>query len=314
MDLRNHSPETSAVRSQTAESASAKETASIVRIDPQASAALASAINSAKQGVNLEGAAGSTEPQETTPDAMPLAGARKGYSNAYLSRAAMGLVLIGSCWVASYAGTLASRDSIQQFGTDAARSEVALGRINGEIEALKTELAAFREAVNAASAAERRQSAKLGEKIDGFGQALRNADATRNSDAKFAALDARLGKMEGQILTTLASMTAKPAAPATDPASTASVAPTPVAAPVPPPAPAPAVKPAKNDPAKNEPVDGWVVREVYDGAALVEGRNRRLYEVVPGGVVPGVGRVESIERRGRSWVVLTDKGVIGTYR
>ena len=311
MDLRNHSPETSAVRSQTAESASAKETASIVRIDPQASAALASAINSAKQGVNLEGAAGSTEPQETTPDAMPLAGARKGYSNTYLSRAAMGLVLIGSCWVASYAGTLASRDSIQQFGTDAARSEVALGRINGEIEALKSELTAFREAVNAASAAERRQSAKLGEKIDGFGQALRNADATRNSDAKFAALDARLGKMEGQILTTLAGMTAKPTAPATDPASTASVAPTPVAAPVPPPAPAPtpAVKPAKN-----EPVDGWVVREVYDGAALVEGRNRRLYEVVPGGVVPGVGRVEAIERRGRSWVVLTDKGVIGTYR
>jgi hypothetical protein len=198
MDLRNHSPETSAVRSQTAESASAKETASIVRIDPQASAALASAINSAKQGVNLEGAAGSTEPQETTPDAMPLAGARKGYSNTYLSRAAMGLVLIGSCWVASYAGTLASRDSIQQFGTDAARSEVALGRINGEIEALKSELTAFREAVNAASAAERRQSAKLGEKIDGFGQALRSADATRNSDAKFAALDARLGKMEGQ--------------------------------------------------------------------------------------------------------------------
>ena len=311
MDLRNHSPETSAVRSQTAESASAKETASIVRIDPQASAALASAINSAKQGVNLEGAAGSTEPQETTPDAMPLAGARKGYSNTYLSRAAMGLVLIGSCWVASYAGTLASRDSIQQFGTDAARSEVALGRINGEIEALKSELTAFREAVNAASAAERRQSAKLGEKIDGFGQALRSADATRNSDAKFAALDARLGKMEGQILTTLAGMTAKPTASATDPASTASVAPTPVATPVPPPAPAPtpAVKPAKN-----EPVDGWVVREVYDGAALVEGRNRRLYEVVPGGVVPGVGRVESIERRGRSWVVLTDKGVIGTYR
>jgi hypothetical protein len=311
MDLRNHSPETSAVRSQTAESASAKETASIVRIDPQASAALASAINSAKQGVSPEGAAVSTESQETTPDAMPLAGARKGYSNAYLSRAAMGLVLIGSCWVASYAGTLASRDSIQQFGTDAARSEVALGRINGEIEALKTELAGIREAVNASSAAERRQSAKLGEKIDGFSQALRNADAARNSDAKFAALEARLGKMEGQIMTTLAGMTAKPAAPATDPASTASVAPTPVAAPVPPPAPAPtpAVKPAKN-----EPVDGWVVREVYDGAALVEGRNRRLYEVVPGGVVPGVGRVEAIERRGRSWVVLTDKGVIGTYR
>jgi hypothetical protein len=56
------------------------------------------------------------------------------------------------------------------------------------------------------------------------------------------------------------------------------------------------------------------VREVYDGVALVEGQNRRLYEAVPGGFVPGIGRVEAIERRGRSWVVLTDKGVIGAYR
>jgi hypothetical protein len=310
MDLRNHSLETPTLRSQTTESAFAKETVSVVRIDPQASAALASAINSAKQGTNLEGAAGSTEPHETTPDTMPLAGLRKGYSNAYLSRAAMGLVLISSCWVASYAGTLASRDSIQQFGTDAARSEVALGRINGEIEALKSELAAFRETVNATSAAERRHSAKLGEKIDGLGQTLRNADATRNPDAKFAVLEARLGKMEGQIMATLAGIMAKPAAPAPEAAPQApAAAPTPVAAPMPPPAPVSAVKPVKN-----EPVDGWVVREVYDGAALVEGRNRRLYEVVPGGVVPGVGRVEAIERRGRNWVVLTDKGVIGTYR
>jgi glycine/D-amino acid oxidase-like deaminating enzyme len=56
-----------------------------------------------------------------------------------------------------------------------------------------------------------------------------------------------------------------------------------------------------------------VLREVYDGAALIEG-NRRLYEVMPGGVIPGVGRVEAIERRGRSWVVLTDKGTISATR
>jgi hypothetical protein len=35
---------------------------------------------------------------------------------------------------------------------------------------------------------------------------------------------------------------------------------------------------------------------------------------MPGGILPGVGKVEAIERRGARWVVLTDKGFIGTYR
>ena len=104
--------------------------------------------------------------------------------------------------------------------------------------------------------------------------------------------------MESLILTTLAGLNAKPAAPA---------APAPVEAATREEAPAP-------KPAKTEPVDGWVLREVYDGAALVENRNRRLYEVMPGGVLPGVGRIEAIERRGARWVVVTDKGFIGTYR
>ena len=57
-----------------------------------------------------------------------------------------------------------------------------------------------------------------------------------------------------------------------------------------------------------------MLREVYDGVALVEGRNNRLYEVGPGSNLPGVGRVESIERRGKTWAVLTPKGVIPMAR
>lgn len=63
--------------------------------------------------------------------------------------------------------------------------------------------------------------------------------------------------------------------------------------------------------AKLTPVEGWVLREVYGGVALVEARNGRLHEVVPGQMLPSVGRVEAIERRGRAWVVVTSKGVIG---
>jgi hypothetical protein len=50
---------------------------------------------------------------------------------------------------------------------------------------------------------------------------------------------------------------------------------------------------------------------VYGGGAVVEARNGRLHEVVPGRNLPGAGRVEAIERRGRIWVVVTTKGVIG---
>jgi hypothetical protein len=63
-------------------------------------------------------------------------------------------------------------------------------------------------------------------------------------------------------------------------------------------------------PPKKAPIEGWVLREVYDGSALVEGRNRRLREIAPGQTLPGAGKIESIERRGRTWVVVTDRGII----
>ena len=65
--------------------------------------------------------------------------------------------------------------------------------------------------------------------------------------------------------------------------------------------------------AKPEPkaaIEGWVLREVYDGVALIEGRNKRLLEVAPGQSLSGIGRVEAIEKRGRSWVVVTNRGII----
>ena len=65
--------------------------------------------------------------------------------------------------------------------------------------------------------------------------------------------------------------------------------------------------------AKPEPkpaIEGWVLREVYDGVALIEGRNKRLLEVAPGQSLTGIGRVEAIEKRGRSWVVVTNRGII----
>jgi hypothetical protein len=67
-------------------------------------------------------------------------------------------------------------------------------------------------------------------------------------------------------------------------------------------------------PAKDATVEGWVLHEVHNGTALIESRNGRLVEVAQGEMVPGVGRVEAIERRGKRWVVVTPKGAIETMR
>ena len=92
----------------------------------------------------------------------------------------------------------------------------------------------------------------------------------------------------------------------------------PVATPAP--APAPVARPIQAEPAqtgsiveakpKPQAIETWAVREVYDGIAVLEDRKRRLVEVGIGDTVPGIGRVDTIERRGRAWTVVTKQGLI----
>lgn len=70
------------------------------------------------------------------------------------------------------------------------------------------------------------------------------------------------------------------------------------------PAPAPAAQPNRLP-----TVDGWVLRQVLDGAATVEGR-QGIFEVIPGDPLPGVGRVDAIRRQDGRWVVVTSRGLI----
>lgn len=57
------------------------------------------------------------------------------------------------------------------------------------------------------------------------------------------------------------------------------------------------------------PSDGFVLRRVVGGVALIETANG-IREVMAGDYLPGAGRVRSIERRGREWVVVTSAGII----
>lgn len=64
---------------------------------------------------------------------------------------------------------------------------------------------------------------------------------------------------------------------------------------------------------KTEPkpkvIHNYVLREVADGVALIEGPDG-LREVWPGRGIPGAGKVTSIERQAGKWVVITSEGVI----
>jgi hypothetical protein len=59
--------------------------------------------------------------------------------------------------------------------------------------------------------------------------------------------------------------------------------------------------------------EGWVLRDVYGGRALIENRDG-LYEVVAGSTIPGLGRIENIRRQDGRWVVVTARGLIVSAR
>jgi hypothetical protein len=56
-------------------------------------------------------------------------------------------------------------------------------------------------------------------------------------------------------------------------------------------------------------VEGWSLRDVADGGALIEGR-QGIFEVYAGDPVPGLGRIDAIRRQDGHWVVVTSRGLI----
>jgi hypothetical protein len=84
--------------------------------------------------------------------------------------------------------------------------------------------------------------------------------------------------------------------------------PLPAASPAPATSSAPSAAP-KQEAAHPPTVEGWVLRDVGNGGALIEGRNG-LYEVYAGDPVPGLGRIDAIRKLDGRWVVVTSKGLI----
>ena len=166
-------------------------------------------------------------------------------------------------------------------GTDSHALEASIARIDSDILTLKA-------GVEHASRLAASQYTKTSDRLDKVER------AQAEPAAKLAKLSETVDKLRAA---PPAAAVPVAAAPAAAKEVTGSVTPV---------APAAAPKPEVG---RLPTVEGWVLRDVGNGGALIEGR-RGMYEVYAGDPIPGLGRVDAIRRQDGRWVVVTSKGLI----
>ena len=167
--------------------------------------------------------------------------------------------------------------------------DAAIARIDADIQTLKAGV---------------EHSSKLA--VSQYNKTSERLDKVEKAQAEPAAKLAKLSETVDKLRTppTAATPANVAATPAGAKEITGSIAPpaTATAASVPLPAPKPEV-------ARLPTLEGWVLRDVANGGALIEGR-RGIFEVYAGDPVPGLGRIDAIRRQDGRWVVVTSKGLI----
>ena len=197
---------------------------------------------------------------------------------------------LGGALATAGIGKLMAGESVQESTQASAKDsalEASVARLDAEIVALKAGLEHNSKTTTG-------QLNKASDRLD------KVEKAQAEPAAKLAKLSETVDKLRAAQPTTAA------AAPAAAKDITGSI-PQQVAA-VTPPASAPAAPP-KPEVARLPTVDGWILRDVANGSALIESR-RGMYEVYAGDPIPGLGRVDAIRKQDGRWVVVTSKGLI----
>lgn len=243
------------------------------------------------------------------PDAPPSSGHRLPH---YLAMAASLTVALGLGWAAGHATTATGKPASNPahqailaidwtgLAAGAQKAQADSLRMAADMQAVKSTLAGLKDSVERSKQEAAHRLGQVADRLE------RGQKADQDVAARLASLSERLEKGEREAAAKLAAIVER--LDRIDPGlKTGSI-------------PGQKPQPGAKIEAKLEPkpeqakasaaIEGWVLREVYDGIALIEGRNKRLVEIAPGEQLPGVGRVESIERRGRSWVVVTTRGII----
>ena len=174
----------------------------------------------------------------------------------------------------------ASPAPVQVADTSALESSVA--RIDADVAALKANV---------------EHTSKTG--LTQFNRANDRLDKLEKAQAEPMAKLAKLSETVDKLRATPPAAPAQAAAAAPARETTGSI--TPAAAPVP--------AAPKTEVGRLPTIEGWSLRDVANGVALIEGRGG-LYEVYAGDPIPGVGRVDAIRRQDGRWVVVTSKGLI----
>jgi hypothetical protein len=201
--------------------------------------------------------------------------------------AALAAVVALAILAGALGGALATAALTHVAGDDAAipgnhALEATVARIDADILALKAGV---------------EHTSKLG--MSQFNKTSDRLDKLEKAQAEPAAKIAKLSEAVDKLR----------AAPATAPAPVAAAPAKDVTGSITPPATAAAATAPKVDVGRLPTVDGWVLRDVARGGALIEGR-QGIYEVYAGDPVPGLGRVDAIRRQDGRWVVVTSKGLI----
>jgi hypothetical protein len=191
--------------------------------------------------------------------------------------------------VAGALGGAVATASLGHFGGDNAASVVNHALDNHTLEASVARLDADVQALKVGAD----HASKLG--MTQFNKTSERLDKVEKAQLEPAAKLARLSEAVEKLHATPPAA----AAPAASRETTGSISPQ---------ATAPATAP-KVEVARLPTVEGWTLRDVVNGSALIEGR-QGIFEVYAGDPVPGLGRIDAIRRQDGHWVVVTSKGLI----
>ncbi len=180
--------------------------------------------------------------------------------------------------VGAMAGSIATA-GLGALWSDGSAPSAGAGPLRNSIARLDAELAALKAAIDTSSKSANAQIVKLGDRFD------RLERAQAEPAAKLAKLADAVDRIEHG------------ASAARDTTGSITVASS-----------RPAAQPAR--PAGPPVLEGWIVRSVYNGAALIQGRFGGVIEVELGDTLPGLGRIENIKRQDGRWVVVTSRGMI----
>jgi hypothetical protein len=205
---------------------------------------------------------------------------------------AMAAVVVLAAVAGALGGAMATAGLGHFAGADKTASnnlvlEASVARIDADLVALKASV---------------EHTSKLG--MSQFSKTNDRLDKVEKAQAEPAA---KLAKLSDTVEKLRAAPQATPVAAASVAAKevTGSISP-PATAAVGAPVPLPVSKP---EIARLPTVEGWVLRDVANGGALIESR-QGIFEVYAGDPVPGLGRVDAIRKQDGRWVVVTSKGLV----